>query len=129
MSVDLADRYGTRPGRRPLVIGISIVIAAIAIVWVSWATWLQATPGVSSAINTWEVVDDHTVTVVAKVRLDDDVDTPVCRVQALADDHTTVGELQFTPVDGINEQTISTERGASSVNWIGCWSKDQPGAK
>jgi len=125
VSVDLADRYGTRRGRRPLVIGVVVVIAAVCLAWLAWAAWLHSTPEVKSAMSSWTVVDQHSTTVVAQVELDEGVDTPLCRVRALADDHSVVGELQFTPVDGRNEQTVSTEREAAVVEWIGCTSKDQ----
>jgi len=49
-----------------------------------------------------------------------------CRVRALAEDKTAVGELAFTPVDGVNEVVIRTERRATSVEKLGCTAPDQP---
>ena len=61
----------------------------------------------------------------AYVQLEDGVEAS-CRVRALAEDKTAVGELAFTPVDGVNEVVIRTERRATSVEKLGCTSPDQP---
>ena len=47
-------------------------------------------------------------------------------MRALAEDKTAVGELAFTPVDGVNEVVIRTERRATRVEKLGCTSPDQP---
>ncbi|WP_162602514.1 DUF4307 domain-containing protein [Nocardioides daejeonensis] len=125
MSVDLADRYGTKGGRRPLLITVVVIVVVAFLGWLVWAAWLHSNPQVSSTMNSWKVVDDHKTTIVVRVKLEDGVDSPNCRARALASDHSVVGELQFKPVDGTNEQTITTERRADSVEWIGCTSKDQ----
>lgn len=125
VSVDLADRYGTRRKRRPVLIGVVIVVAAALLGWLFWAAAVYFSPQVSSEVNRWSIEDEHSTTVVARVSLADDVDTPLCRVRVLAEDKSAVGELQFTPVDGVNEVTVSTERRGASVDWIGCTSKDQ----
>jgi hypothetical protein len=41
-------------------------------------------------------------------------------VQALATDHTVVGELVFTPRDGLNQVTVRTEREATAAVVPGC---------
>ena len=129
VSVDLADRYGTRRGRRPLLLAAVAAVVLVFLTWLGWAAWLSASPEVRSGMQSWEVIDQHSTTIVAKVEIDEGVDDPLCRVQARADDHSVVGELQFTPVNGRNEETIATERKAVSVDWIGCTSKDQRRAK
>ena len=57
--------------------------------------------------------------------LEDDV-VASCTLRAFADDHTTVGELAFEPVDGRNEVTVRTERRATSVTLLGCTAPGQP---
>jgi hypothetical protein len=54
-----------------------------------------------------------------------------CTLRAYATDHTTVGELTFTPDPDEGQrqvQTIRTERRATSVESIGCTApgQDQP---
>ena len=65
------------------------------------------------------MVDDGSASAVVTVSLDDDV-VASCRIRAFAEDHTTVGELAFEPVDGRNEVTVRTERRATSVTLLGC---------
>ena len=43
-----------------------------------------------------------------------------CLLRAIAEDHTTVGEVAFEPVDGRNEVSVRTERRATSVELVGC---------
>lgn len=117
---DLADRYGAPSRRRRL--GITVVVAAVAAVllgWLAWAAWFHGNPGVASGHVGYEVVDDHTVTVVVDVRLDD-AEEADCLVRALSEDKATVGELAFTGVDGRQEVTVRTERLATSVENVGC---------
>ena len=51
--------------------------------------------------------------------------TASCRVRAFAEDHTTVGEISFTPAQGRNDVEIRTERRATSIDLIGCTTPDQ----
>ena len=51
--------------------------------------------------------------------------TARCVVRALADDHSVVGEVAFTPVDGRNEVVIRTERRATSADLVGCTAEGQ----
>jgi hypothetical protein len=80
---------------------------------------------VTSDVVTYEVVSDHEIRARVQVDLADDVDA-TCRLRAYAEDHTTVGELAFTPVDGTNDVVIRTERRATTVEKLGCTSPDQP---
>jgi hypothetical protein len=59
------------------------------------------------------------------VALDADAEDAKCRVQAVAPDHSVVGELTFTPVDGRNEVSVRTEREATSVAGLGCTADGQ----
>lgn len=125
VSVDLADRYGTRRKRRPVALSIVVIVAAVLIGWLLWAASGYFSPEARSDVVGWKVVDQHTTVVTANVSLKDGVDNPLCRVRVLAADHSAVGELQFTPGDGINEVTVTTEREADSVDWVGCTTEDQ----
>ena len=72
----------------------------------------------------FDVDSDTSVVARIAVQLDDGV-TASCRVRAFAEDHTTVGEVSFTPQQGENVVDIRTERRATSVERIGCTTPDQ----
>ena len=72
----------------------------------------------------YDIAGEHAATAVVEVSLDEGVDAS-CRVRALAEDHSIVGELAFTPTDGRNEVDVRTERRATSVELVGCTTPDQ----
>ena len=123
----LADRYGT-PARwqRPVIIGLAALLAAVGLTWLAWTAWFHSTPEVSSEVITYEVTSDHEIRARVDVRLDDGVQDASCRVRALAEDKTAVGELAFTPVAGTNEVVVRTERRATTVEKLGCTADGQP---
>ena len=123
----LADRYGA-PARwhRPVIIGLAALLAAVGLTWLAWTAWFHSTPEVSSEVITYEVTSDHEIRARVDVRLDDGVQDASCRVRALAEDKTAVGELAFTPVAGTNEVVIRTERRATTVEKLGCTADGQP---
>ena len=126
MTTDLADRYGAPSRwRRPATIGIAVALAVVCLGWLGWTVWFHSTPAVTSSLVTFDVVSDHETRVRLDVRLADDVEAS-CRLRAFAEDHTTVGELAFTPVDGNNEVVIRTERRATTVEKLGCTAPGQP---
>ncbi|KRF36802.1 DUF4307 domain-containing protein [Nocardioides sp. Soil805] len=124
-TTDLAERYGApAPWRRTaLVTGIA-VLAVVFVGWVAWAAWSHGTPTVESELAAYDVTGEHAATAVVEVSVDDDADAS-CRVRALAEDHSIVGELAFTPTDGRNDVEVRTERRATSVELIGCTTPDQ----
>ena len=123
---DLADRYGVpSPVRRRVLVATIAAVAAAALVWLAWTAWFHASPAVESELTSYDVVDDGSASAVVTVALADDV-VATCRVRAFAEDHTTVGELAFEPVDGRNEVTLRTERRATSVTLLGCTAPGQP---
>ena len=127
VSTDLSSRYGTTPGRqRQLVVALCVVLAAAFLGWVAWAAWDHSTPSVKSELVSFKVIDSHEATAVIEVDLDGDAEDATCRVQAVAPDHSVVGELTFTPVDGRNEVSVRTEREATSVAKLGCTAEGQP---
>ncbi len=126
MTTDLADRYGAPSrSRRPLTIALATVLAVAGLSWLAWTAWFHSTPDVSSELITFEVTADHQVAATLQVELQEGV-TASCRVRAYAEDHTSVGELAFAPVDGNNEVVVRTERRATSVEKIGCTAPGQP---
>jgi hypothetical protein len=125
VSLDLSDRYGTRrTGQRTVLIIVSVLIAVISLVWLGWATWFHSTPGVTSEMQTFTVLDEHAARTVIAVRVDDGVEAN-CKVRALAQDHVVVGEQNFVPQDGRNTVEIRTDRLASSVELVGCTAPGQ----
>ena len=126
MTTDLTDRYGAPARwRRPAAVGLAVVLAVVGLTWLAWTAWFHGSPDVRSEVITFEVTSDHEVETRVDVQLEDGVEAS-CRVRALAEDKTAVGELAFTPVDGANEVVIRTERRATSVEKLGCTSPDQP---
>ena len=122
---DLVSRYGDPRRGRQLALVLGGVVAATFLGWLAWAIWFHATPEVTSTLTTYDVVDAHTATAVLEVSVEGDAEEATCRVQALAADHSVVGVLDFEPVDGRNEVTITTERKATTVERVGCTAKGQ----
>jgi hypothetical protein len=126
----MSDRYGTAsPARRRLVILVSGVVGVVALAWLAWATWFESTPDVQSSLRTFEVVDSHSVKASVAVHLRNKDVRASCKVRAYGDDHSAVGELNFivTGVTGTTRRdvTFRTERKATSVEAVGCTTRDQ----
>jgi hypothetical protein len=125
----LAQRYGApAPWRRPALITASVALAVAFLVWLAWTVHDQSTPQVTSELETFSVEDEHTVTAVLVVNLDSADVKASCTLRAYAEDHTTVGELTFTPDPDRGrrqEETIRTERRATAVEKIGCTAPGQ----
>ena len=128
----LAERYGVAaPWRRRALVGGCALLVLVFGTWVVWTVYEHATPVVTSELETFDVLDDHAATAVLVVSLDSDGVRATCTLRALAEDHSTVGELTFTPDPGLGQrqvQTIRTDRRATSVNSLGCTAagQDQP---
>ncbi|WP_182525980.1 DUF4307 domain-containing protein [Nocardioides dongkuii] len=129
-SQDLANRYGAPArGGRLVRYAVTGVVAAVALVWLAWATLSHAKPPVDSEMVSFDVTGQHTATALVEVRLSDDATDVECLLRAFAEDHTVVGERSFSPVpeDGRRlEQTVRTERLATSVELVGCTAEGQP---
>ncbi len=126
----MSDRYGAAsPARRRLVILVSGLVGLVALAWVAWATWFETTPDVQSSLRTFSVVDEHTVKTSVGVHLSDEGVVASCKVRAYGRDHSIVGELNFkvTGETGTrpHDVTFRTEREATSVEVVGCTTKDQ----
>lgn len=122
----MADRYGgPSPTRRRVLLALVAAVVALALGWLAWTAWFHATPPVKSELTTWTIDDDHQVSATVTVQLEDGV-TASCVLSALAEDHLTVGEVAFEPVNGTNEVSIRTERRATAVTLRGCTAPGQP---
>jgi hypothetical protein len=117
----LTERYAAPPAwRRPVTIGVVVVLAVVGLAWLAWAAFVESTPKVESELNGFDVVDDHSVTVQVDVRVASGTTGATCTVEALASDHSIVGELHFRPTSGLNEVRVRTERRAAAVDVPGC---------
>jgi hypothetical protein len=125
----LEGRYGApAPWRRTALITASVALALAFLAWLSWSVYEHATPQVTSELETFSIEDDHTVTAVLVVHLDSSDVKASCTLRAYAEDHTTVGELTFTPDPSKGRrqvETIRTERRATSVDKVGCTAPGQ----
>jgi Domain of unknown function (DUF4307) len=126
----MAGRYGDQtPRRRRAVILASGVIGVLALAWLAWAGWSQSTPDVESNLQSFEVVDSHSVEATVVVDIRSEGVTANCLVRAVGTDHSVVGERNFevTGDSGASRHdvTLRTERKATSVELIGCTSPDQ----
>ena len=127
---DLADRYGApAPWRRRALIGASAVVVAAFLGWLAWSTWAQVTPAVESDLVGYAVKGEHEATAKVAVQFGDDSVRATCLLRAYAEDHSVVGELSFTPAHDAAqpiEETVRTERRATSVELVGCTAPGQP---
>ena len=126
----MAGRYGGQsPRRRRTVIIVSGVVGVLALAWVAWAGWSQSTPDVQSNLQSFEVLDSHSVEAAVVVDTRSEDVTANCLVRAVGTDHSVVGELNFevTGHDGASRHDVSlrTERKATSVQLIGCTTEGQ----
>ncbi|MDP2774863.1 MAG: DUF4307 domain-containing protein [Nocardioides sp.] len=123
------DRYGApRPGRRRALVAGCLVVIVVFLGWLAWTTWVHANPLVDSELVSFDVVDEHTTTAVVQIDFANDDVEASCTLRAIAEDHTSVGDLSFTPDprDGSRfELTIRTERRATSVESLGCLAEGQ----
>ena len=117
----LTERYAAPPAwRRPVTVAVVAVLASVALAWLLWAAFVESTPKVESQLDGFEVVDDHAVTVRVDVRVSSGTSGVSCTVEALASDHSVVGELHFRPSSGMNQLRVRTDRRASAIDVPGC---------
>jgi hypothetical protein len=108
-----------------MTVGLTGLMAVVAMSWLIWAAAFHSTPGVSSELIAFDVTSDNETVATMQVKLRDGV-AATCRVRAYAEDHTSVGELAFTPVDGNNDVVVRTERRATTIEKLGCTAPGQP---
>ncbi len=130
-ATDLAERYGRSGRRRWWLAGVVGVVAAVFLGWLAWTIWSYSTPEVRSSLAGYEVIDAHETIAQVDVVLADRSVVGTCTVQAIAEDHSIVGERVFevpgpdTGDQGPMRVSIRTEREATSVNLLGCTTADQ----
>lgn len=125
----LAQRYGAPPAwRRPATWAVSAVLAAAFLAWLAWTIADQSAKPVDSDLVSFDVTDLHTATATVDVRVADDATGVACLLRAFAEDHSVVGEWSFSPTaddPDRTDQTIRTERQATSVELVGCTADGQ----
>jgi len=126
----LADRYGApAPWRRRAVIAASVLVSLAFLGWLTWTIWESSTPAVDSDIVGYSIEGEHEATARVEVHLKDDTVKAECLLRAYAEDHSVVGELSFTPRYGAAQplqETVRTERRATSVELVGCTAPGEP---
>ena len=126
MEQTLTERYAAPPAWRRRVTIVAVVVVALAgLAWVAWAAYVEATPKVESQLDGFHVAGQRSLTAQIDVRLSSGASGASCVVQALAADHSVVGELTFRPRSGMNDVTVRTQRIATSVNLTGCTAHGQ----
>ena len=125
----LADRYGSpAPWRRRVVVAASVALGLAFLGWLAWTTYAHSTPSVDSEMVTYSIDGEHEVTARVAVTLKDEDVRATCLLRAFAEDHSVVGELSFTPEYGADqplEETVRTERRATSLELVGCTAPGQ----
>ncbi len=125
----LDDRYGSpAPWRRRVVMAACVALGLAFLGWLAWTTYAQSTPSVDSEMVTYSIDGEHEVTARVAVTLKDEDVRATCLLRAFAEDHSVVGELSFTPEYGADqplEQTVRTERRATSLELVGCTAPGQ----
>jgi hypothetical protein len=125
----LSERYGARsPVRRRLLLVATVAVALVFLGWLAWTVAGHSRTEVTSELEGFSVTDDSTVSVVLVVSLRDDSVQASCRLRAFSEDHSTVGELAFTPDPTAGRRQtveIRTERRATSVESLGCTADGQ----
>jgi Domain of unknown function (DUF4307) len=125
----MAERYGApSPGRRRLLIGATVVLTLVFLGWLAWSVLGHTRTQVTSELEGFSIIDDSTVSVVLVVSLADDDVEASCRLRAFAEDHSTVGELAFTPDPAAGRRQVvevRTERRATAIESLGCTADGQ----
>jgi hypothetical protein len=127
-SVDdtLAERYAAPPAwRRRATLAVVAAVTLVGLGWLAWAAYEEATPKVHSQLVGFQVLGEHEVTARIDVRIAAGTTGASCTVEAVATDHSVVGEVHFPPTSGTNRVTIRTERMATSVDLQGCVANGQ----
>jgi hypothetical protein len=123
------ERYGApRPWVRPLLVGVTVLLAAAGAAWVLWAGLYHAQPDVAARLRGFEVLSDRTVSATIDVERSPGT-AAVCLLEAQASDHFVVGERQVRipagPEDTLSRTyRIRTERQATNAVLDGCTAQE-----
>jgi uncharacterized protein DUF4307 len=121
----MAERYGAVPRRNRLLTAAVIAVGAVMLLaWLGWAVWHHASTTVSGNVVAFDVVSAHRVTVTIEVNRPGDAEVR-CDVQALAEDHSVVGETTTSLPAGSDryaqiELEIKTLREATAADVTRC---------
>jgi hypothetical protein len=121
----MAERYGAATRRhRPLTIAVIALAAVVLLAWLGWAAWHHARTTVAGNVVAFDVVSAHLVTVTIEVNRPGDAAVR-CDVQALAEDHSVVGETTTSLPAGSDRSVqidleIKTLREATAADITGC---------
>jgi hypothetical protein len=124
-AVRTATRYPRRT-RRPLLIAVVAVVAAIGLGWLLWAAYDHARPPVAGDINVFSIDSNEQVSFTLTVQRRDPSVPAGCRVIAQAANFETVGEKTInvpaatTTLVNLHQQ-LKTIRRATSVSVSQCW--------
>src|SRR5215213_5387015 len=96
------------PGRtNRLVAGVLVgALLVSAAGFLSWTVLFHGDPEVQSQVTSFDVVSEHEARVQLQVVRKNRTTEAVCRLQALAEDHTVVGEVTVPVLDGAEDQTL-----------------------
>ena len=131
---DLAERYGSPSrARRPLVVGVVVLLAVAGLGWLLWAVLFHGRPQVTSEVVGFDVAGEHqAVARFRVVRRAADVEAS-CLLRAFADDHSVVGErtvrVTSGPLASTRSAAVRTERRATTVDVVGCTAPGQNQAR
>jgi hypothetical protein len=125
----LDERYGRNNRSRWSIYLVSVIVAALA-AWAVWAFNAQIHPKVTSGLTSYTIVNSQQATATFEVVRADASVQATCTVQALASDHSTVGQLaKLIPLGSPTTSTftiaIRTTRKAFAINWLGCTAPGQ----
>ncbi len=128
---DLHERYrGPTQVQRVVALVIIASLVASGAGLLAWTVFFQSNPAVTSQLTAFSVADEHEAIANITVGRDSEFTEATCRIRAIAEDHTVVGDLSLPVVDGPAKQSlqvrIRTERKATSVELLGCIAPGQP---
>ena len=123
---DLNQRYGSPNGTRSkAVVAAVVVLVAAGLSWLVWVMLEHGRPEAQSSMVSFRAEGQHAVVATfTVVRRSADIEAS-CLLRAFSTDHTIVGELDLTvgpgePTTTTLEETVRTEREATSVEMVGC---------
>lgn len=120
----LRDRYGIRPRRQPgPFAAVAAVVALALLIWTGWAVWRHADGITQGQVTSFDVTSPHQVRVTLDIGIPGG-GTAACTVEALAGDHTLVGQatVRVTSHSGhaVRILVIRTERAATTADVVAC---------
>ncbi len=128
---ELAQRYGApSPLRRPLVVTGVAVLAAAGLGWLLWAMLVHGNPQARSQLVGFHIHGEHAADARFTVVRQDRGVRASCLLRAYAADHAVVGEREVPvgparPATVTLDRRVRTERRATTVDLVGCVTKDQ----